>query len=135
MIDIGEGIPSWSAIDANAQALARYAALCQENDIVPIVEPEVLMDGAHSIERCEEVTALVLETVFDQLFSARVLLEGMVLKPNMVISGKKAANRAIPQQWPRRRCAAASATCRRRCPASPSSPAASPPPRRRCTWR
>ena len=97
VIDIAEGIPSWSAINANAHALARYAALCQENDIVPIVEPEVLMDGAHSIERCEEVTSLVLESVFHQLFSARVLLEGMVLKPNMVISGKKAANRASPQ--------------------------------------
>jgi fructose-bisphosphate aldolase class I len=94
VIDIAEGIPSWSAINANAHALARYAALCQENDIVPIVEPEVLMDGAHSIERCEEVTSLVLATVFDQLFAARVMLEGMVLKPNMVISGKKATNRA-----------------------------------------
>ena len=69
VIDIADGIPSWSAINANAHALARYAALCQENGIVPIVEPEVLMDGAHSLERCEEVTALVLETVFHQLFS------------------------------------------------------------------
>ncbi len=98
VIDIAEGIPSWSAIHANAQALARYAALCQENGIVPIVEPEVLMDGAHSIERCEEVTSLVLQTVFQELFTARVLLEGIVLKPNMVISGKKAASRAAPQQ-------------------------------------
>jgi fructose-bisphosphate aldolase, class I len=97
VIDIADGIPSWSAINANAHALARYAALCQENDIVPIVEPEVLMDGAHSIERCEEVTNLVLSTVFQELFFARVMLEGMVLKPNMVISGKKAANRAAPQ--------------------------------------
>ena len=97
VIDIAEGIPSWSAIHANAQALARYAALCQENGIVPIVEPEVLMDGGHSIERCEEVTSLVLQTVFSELFAARVLLEGMVLKPNMVISGKQAANRAVPQ--------------------------------------
>ena len=97
VIDIAEGIPSWSAIHANAQALARYAALCQENGIVPIVEPEVLMDGGHSIERCEEVTSLVLQTVFSELFAARVLLEGMVLKPNMVISGKQAANRAVPR--------------------------------------
>ncbi len=97
VIDIAEGIPSWSAVHANAQGLARYAALCQENGIVPIVEPEVLMDGGHSIERCEEVTSLVLQTVFGELFAARVLLEGMVLKPNMVISGKKAANRAVPQ--------------------------------------
>jgi fructose-bisphosphate aldolase, class I len=98
VIDIGAGIPSWSAINANAQALARYAALCQENDIVPIVEPEVLMDGAHSIERCEEVTSLVLQTVFHELFVARVMLEGMVLKPNMVISGKKAPVQAPAQQ-------------------------------------
>jgi fructose-bisphosphate aldolase class I len=97
VIDIGAGIPTSFAIEANAQALARYAALCQENGIVPIVEPEVLMDGAHSIERCEEVTSAVLQTVFNQLFEHRIALEGMVLKPNMVISGKKAANRAGPE--------------------------------------
>src|SRR6266850_605823 len=98
VIDIGDGIPSAFALEANAHALARYAALCQENDIVPIVEPEVLMDGAHTIERCEEVTSTVLQSVFDQLFAHRIVLEGMVLKPNMVISGKKAANRAGPEQ-------------------------------------
>ena len=98
VIDIGDGIPTQFAIDANAHALARYAALCQENGIVPIVEPEVLMDGAHSIERCEEVTDAVLESVFDQLFAHRIYLEGIVLKPNMIISGKKAANRASPEQ-------------------------------------
>jgi len=97
VIDIGAGIPTSFAIEANAHALARYAALCQENDIVPIVEPEVLMDGDHSIDRCAEVTGRALERVFDQLFEHRILLEGMVLKPNMVISGKKAANRAPPQ--------------------------------------
>jgi fructose-bisphosphate aldolase, class I len=97
VIDIAEGIPSRFAIRANAHALARYAALCQENGIVPIVEPEVLMDGAHSLERCEEVTAEVLATVFAELFGHRVLLEGMVLKPNMVISGKKASHRAGPE--------------------------------------
>jgi len=97
VIDIGEGIPTAFAIEANAHALARYAALCQENDIVPIVEPEVLMDGVHSIDRCAEVSERVLERVFEQLFEHRILLEGMVLKPNMVISGKKAANRAPPQ--------------------------------------
>jgi fructose-bisphosphate aldolase class I len=97
VIDIADGIPTQFAIDANAHALARYAALCQENDIVPIVEPEVLMDGAHSIERCEEVTSAVLQSVFNQLFQHRIYLEGMVLKPNMVISGKKAANRASPE--------------------------------------
>ncbi|MGH8138029.1 MAG: class I fructose-bisphosphate aldolase [Steroidobacteraceae bacterium] len=98
VIDIGEGIPTSFALEANAHALARYAALCQEQGIVPIVEPEVLMDGAHSIERCEEVTDTVLQTVFNQLFEHRIDLEGMVLKPNMVISGKKAQNRASPEQ-------------------------------------
>jgi fructose-bisphosphate aldolase class I len=97
VIDIGAGFPTQFAIDANAHALARYAALCQENGIVPIVEPEVLMDGDHSIERCEEVTDTVLESVFDQLNAHRVYLEGMILKPNMVISGKKASNRASPE--------------------------------------
>ncbi len=94
VIDIGSGIPSRYAIDANAEALARYAALCQEANIVPIVEPEVLMDGAHTIERCEEVTNTVLDRVFSHLFAARVVLEGMVLKPNMVVSGKKCPQQA-----------------------------------------
>ena len=97
VIDIADGAPTAFALEANAHALARYAALCQENDIVPIVEPEVLMDGAHSIDRCAEVTERTLQNVFGQLFAQRILLEGMVLKPNMVISGKKAANRAPPQ--------------------------------------
>ena len=97
VIDIGASIPTNYAIEANAAALARYAALCQENGIVPIVEPEVLMDGGHSLERCDEVTNTVLATVFRQLFAARVLLEGIVLKPNMVISGKKAPQRAGPE--------------------------------------
>ncbi len=94
MIDIGAGIPTPYAIDANAQALARYAALCQEAGIVPIVEPEVLMDGDHTLERCEEVTNGVLQTVFSHLFAARIFLEGMVLKPNMVVAGKKCAQKA-----------------------------------------
>jgi fructose-bisphosphate aldolase class I len=97
VIDIAEDIPTPFGIEANAHALARYAALCQENEIVPIVEPEVLMDGGHSIERCEEVTNATLNAVFEQLFEHRIYLEGMVLKPNMVISGKKASNRASPQ--------------------------------------
>ncbi|HZT01353.1 MAG TPA: class I fructose-bisphosphate aldolase [Steroidobacteraceae bacterium] len=97
VIDIADAIPTAFGIEANAHALARYAALCQENEIVPIVEPEVLMDGAHSIERCEEVTAATLNAVFGQLFEHRIYLEGMVLKPNMVISGKKASNRASPE--------------------------------------
>jgi fructose-bisphosphate aldolase class I len=98
VIDIADGIPSRFAIAANAHALARYAALCQEQNIVPIVEPEVLMDGAHSIERCEEVTSDVLQQTFHALAAHRVYLEGMVLKPNMVISGKKNTNRASPEQ-------------------------------------
>ncbi|HTX25128.1 MAG TPA: class I fructose-bisphosphate aldolase [Steroidobacteraceae bacterium] len=98
VIDIEEGIPTAFAVEANAHALARYAALAQEQDIVPIVEPEVLMDGDHSIERCEDVTDRVLQEVFRQLFEHRIYLEGMVLKPNMVISGKKAPSQASPQQ-------------------------------------
>ena len=98
VIDIGAGIPSRYAIDANAEALARYAALCQEAGIVPIVEPEVLMDGAHTLERCEEVTNAVLDSVFAHLFAARVFLEGMVLKPNMVVAGKKSPQKASPEQ-------------------------------------
>jgi len=98
VIDIGSGIPSRYAIDANAEALARYAALCQEAGIVPIVEPEVLMDGAHTLERCEEVTNVVLDSVFSHLFAARVAFEGMVLKPNMVVPGKKSSQKAQPEQ-------------------------------------
>jgi fructose-bisphosphate aldolase class I len=88
VIDIAEGVPTHGAIKANAHALARYAALCQAHQIVPIVEPEILMDGAHDIETCDAVTRLVLKTTFDELYDARVALEGMVLKPNMVICGK-----------------------------------------------
>jgi fructose-bisphosphate aldolase class I len=95
VIDIkGRAIPSYAAVIANAHALARYAALCQENGIVPIVEPEVLMDGDHDIDRCAEVTELVLKMVFEQLYVQRVALEGMVLKPNMVVSGKTGAKQA-----------------------------------------
>jgi fructose-bisphosphate aldolase class I len=98
VIDIGAGIPSRYAIDANAEALARYATLCQEAGIAPIVEPEVLMDGDHTLARCEEVTNLVLDRVFEHLFAARVFLEGIVLKPNMVVPGKKCAQQASPEQ-------------------------------------
>jgi fructose-bisphosphate aldolase class I len=87
-IAVGEVIPSRSCIEANAHALARYAALCQEAGLVPIVEPEVLMDGGHTLERCFEITAEVLRTVFNQLYTQRVMLEGMILKPNMVLPGK-----------------------------------------------
>ncbi len=94
VIDIGAGIPTWNCVKANAHALARYAALCQDEGIVPIVEPEVLMDGDHDIDRCFDVTEQVLKTTFNELFDAHVQLEGMVLKPNMVIAGKKCARRA-----------------------------------------
>ena len=87
VIAIGDGIPSRGCIEANAQALARYAALCQEAGLVPVVEPEVLMDGEHTLERCREVTEEVLRNVFIQLNCQRVLLEGMILKPNMVLPG------------------------------------------------
>jgi fructose-bisphosphate aldolase class I len=98
VIDVGAAIPTPFALEANAHALARYAALCQEASIVPIVEPEVLMDGDHTLARCEEVTDATLEAVFDALFSHRVRLEGMVLKPNMVIAGKKCPTQATAQQ-------------------------------------
>jgi fructose-bisphosphate aldolase class I len=98
VITIGPNIPSSYCIEANAQALARYAALSQEAGIVPIVEPEVLMDGDHSIGRCYEVTRSTLGTVFHQLTRHRVALEGMLLKPNMVLSGKDASNRAPPEE-------------------------------------
>lgn len=93
-IDEDKGIPSRFCIVANCHALARYAALCQEADIVPIVEPEVLMDGAHSIEVCERVTEEVLVELYNQLAAHRVALEGTLLKPNMVISGKKCSQQA-----------------------------------------
>ena len=94
VIDIGAGMPSYNCINANAQAMARYAALAQENGIVPIVEPEVLMDGDHDIKRCEEVTSWVHQEFFNQLFYAGVKLEGIILKPNMIVPGKKAAKQA-----------------------------------------
>jgi fructose-bisphosphate aldolase class I len=88
VINIGDGIPTYTCLKANAHALARYASLCQEAGIVPIVEPEVLLDGNHSVERCEDVTEETLRITFAQLAEQRVYLEGMVLKPSMVVSGK-----------------------------------------------
>ncbi|HTJ03016.1 MAG TPA: class I fructose-bisphosphate aldolase [Methylovirgula sp.] len=98
VIDIADGIPTTGAIKANAHALARYAALCQEADIVPIVEPEVLMDGNHTLARCYDVTEAVLKCVFDELYEQRIMLEGMVLKPNMVVPGKKAPHQASVEE-------------------------------------
>ncbi|KAB2655575.1 fructose-bisphosphate aldolase class I [Brucella tritici] len=100
VISISDGLPTWGAVKQNAQALARYAALCQEANIVPIVEPEVLMDGQpgdHTIDRCYEVTEWVLKIVFTELYDARVRLEGMILKPNMVIDGKKARKASVEE--------------------------------------
>jgi fructose-bisphosphate aldolase, class I len=98
VIDIAPGIPTATCIDTNAHALARYAALCQDEDIVPIVEPEVLMDGAHDIDRCYEATEWTLKRVFAALYEQRIKLEGMVLKPNMVIAGKKSPQRASVEE-------------------------------------
>jgi fructose-bisphosphate aldolase class I len=98
VIDIGQNIPTMTAIDVNAHALARYAALCQTAQIVPIVEPEVLMDGDHDIDRCYDVTKRVLNKTFEELRVQRVALEGMVLKPNMVVSGKKNPKQASVEE-------------------------------------
>lgn len=91
VIAMGDGFPSRAAIEANAQALARYAALCQEAGLVPVVEPEVLMDGAHTMERCGAVTEDLLRTVFSQLYIQGVMLEGLILKPNMALPGSTCA--------------------------------------------
>ena len=98
VITIGDGIPGRGCIEANAQALARYASLCQEAGLVPVVEPEVLMDGEHTLKRCCKVTEEVLQTVFDQLYSQRVMLEGMILKPNMVLPGMHCPQQATVEE-------------------------------------
>jgi fructose-bisphosphate aldolase class I len=98
VIAVDENLPSRGCVEANAQTLARYAALAQEAGLVPIVEPEVLMDGDHSLERCFEVTEQVLRAVFDQLYAQRVMLEGMILKPNMVLPGLTALEQAPVDQ-------------------------------------
>jgi len=98
VITIGQGIPTWTCMEANAEALARYAALCQEADLVPIVEPEVLMDGSHPMERDEEVTFQTLRLVFERLRSHHFLFEGMLLKPNMVTPGKTSGQKASPEE-------------------------------------
>ncbi len=98
VLNMDAGGPSTYAVDANAAALARYASLCQEAGIVPIVEPEVLMEGGHTLQRCEQVTESVLESVFAHLYAARIHLEGMILKPNMVIAGKQCSVSASPDE-------------------------------------
>jgi fructose-bisphosphate aldolase class I len=109
VIRITDTLPSVACVSANAHALARYAALCQEQRLVPIVEPEVLMNGAHTIERCEGVTGSVLQAVFDALFEQGVALESMLLKPSMVIAGKDSSRQASVQEV-----AAATLRCLRR---------------------
>ena len=96
--DIGARMPSYACIRTNGHALARYAALCQDEDIVPIVEPEVLMDGGHDIDACYEVTEFVLKETFQELYYQKVSLEGMVLKPNMVVPGKKSSKNALVEE-------------------------------------
>ena len=98
VIAIGRGIPTLGCIDSNAHALARYAAICQDAGLVPIVEPEVVMDGTHDLQRCFEVTAEVLHAVFNQLHSQRVILEGMILKPNMVLPGTDCVEKSDAEQ-------------------------------------
>src|SRR6516162_7700691 len=109
VIHVTDTLPSASCVSANAHALARYASLCQEQEVVPIVEPEVLMDGPHTIERCEEVTGAVLHAVFHALFEQGVALEGILLKPNMVIAGKECTRPASVDEV-----AAATLRCLRR---------------------
>jgi fructose-bisphosphate aldolase class I len=94
VITIGDGIPTRTCLELNAHVLARYAALCQEGGLVPIVEPEVLLDGSHTIERCQEVTEQTLAITFEELFNQRVAFEGMILKPSMVVSGKDCPRQA-----------------------------------------
>ena len=129
---IGEGLPTDFALEANGHAMARYAALCQEAGIVPIVEPEVLMDGDHHIDACEPATARTLQVLFAQLDAHRVDLPGTLLKVNMVLCGKGCPRQAITRRWPRPPCAASPRTCRPPCRAWSSSPADSrtktPPP-------
>ncbi|MGZ6007575.1 MAG: class I fructose-bisphosphate aldolase [Rhizomicrobium sp.] len=98
VIDVGAGIPSYTCIKANAHALARYAALCQEQEIVPIVEPEVLMDGDHDIDRCYSASEWALKATFEELYYNRVALEGIVLKPNMAVPGKKSSKKASVEE-------------------------------------
>ena len=110
VIDIGPGIPTRACIQSNAHALARYAALCQEADIVPIVEPEVLMDGGHDIAACAEVTEAALRAVFAELYEAGVILEGALLKPNMVLPGRSLET-SLSKRLQRRQCASCAAPC------------------------
>ncbi|RUW59276.1 class I fructose-bisphosphate aldolase [Mesorhizobium sp. M7A.F.Ca.US.008.03.1.1] len=97
-IDIAKGVPSATSIGSNAHALARYAALCQEAGIVPIVEPEVLMDGAHDIDTCYEISKVILLKLYSELYAARVVLEGTILKPNMVLAGRKSGKVSRPEE-------------------------------------
>src|SRR5207248_6852057 len=110
VIEPGAGHPSYDALLANTHALARYAAICQEGGLVPIVEPEVLMDGDHDIDRCMMVTEWVLKETYQQLYYAKVVLEASILKPNMVVAGKKS-----PKQASREEAAEKTVTVLKRC--------------------
>ena len=121
--NVSATLPGHAAIEANAEALARYAAICQEAGVVPIVEPEVLMDGDHSIGRCAQVTDAVLHAVFDALHRHRVALAHLLLKPSMVVAGSTHAEQAAPPKSRKPRCACCAAPCRPKCPASSSCPA------------
>jgi fructose-bisphosphate aldolase, class I len=109
VIHVTDTLPSAACVSVNAHALARYASLCQEQGLVPVVEPEVLMEGSHTIERCEEVTGIVLHAIFHALFEQRVAFEGILLKPNMVIAGKECTSQASVEKL-----AAATCACLRR---------------------
>jgi fructose-bisphosphate aldolase class I len=111
VIRVTDALPTSACVSANAHALARYAALCQEQELVPVVEPEVLMDGAHTVARSEEVTGLVLHAVFNALFEQDVALEAMLLKPNMVLAGKACTRQASVERLPQGPCAACAGTC------------------------
>ena len=131
--NVSDTLPSRAAIEANAEALARYAAICQAQGVVPIVEPEVLIDGDHTMARCAEVTQDVLHEVFDALHRHHVALEHMLLKPSMVVPGKAHAQQATPATWRRDPSRAAPHGAARRCRASIFCPVASRLPRRRPT--
>jgi fructose-bisphosphate aldolase class 1 len=135
VIDIGGGIPTLACLAANAEALARYAALCQEASIVPIVEPEVLMDGDHGIERCGRSRMRPSNPCSTRCFATACASRAWSSSRTWSSPGRNARSRPHPRRSPRRRCAACAVTCPQPCPASPSCPAARARPTRRCTCR
>ena len=134
VIRIGETRPTATCIEANAHALARYAALAQEAGLTPIVEPEVLMDGTHDLERCAEVTRRTLRVVYEQLSRHRIVLEASLLKPNMILPGNECPSRRATTRSPSRRSGSCVRRCPRRCPDSSSCPVAKPTSRPPPAW-